>query len=96
MTLLRPCGARLDSKSRNEEAVTALTHKFLLTFDWSPDGKWLLASEQNEEGGRTEIWTEPVPETIAEAGGRSYRPNRVAISGKDVILRRENGSLLGI
>jgi Tol biopolymer transport system component len=64
-----------DSKTGNEEEVTALTHRFMMVFDWSPDGKWLLVSEENEQSGQTEIWEEPA--TGGHEKGRKIVPSEL-------------------
>jgi Tol biopolymer transport system component len=45
------------SQSRSEEPLTAWSSKQdPMVFDWSPDGKWLLVSQANNDTGRYEIW----------------------------------------
>jgi Tol biopolymer transport system component len=55
------------SESRTEDPVTAVSDIFLSVSDWSPDGEWLLASQENKETGKYEIWKLPV------AGSHSKR-----------------------
>jgi Tol biopolymer transport system component len=55
-----------DTQKRSERAITELTRQFLLVFDWSPDGKWLVASEQNVQGNQTDVWIEPATGRRAE------------------------------
>jgi Tol biopolymer transport system component len=47
------------SQSRNEEPLTESSQPFRWVYDWSPDGKWLLMTENNASG-RAEIWLLPV------------------------------------
>jgi Tol biopolymer transport system component len=56
-----PDGTRLAycSQSRNEEPLTESSQPFRWVYDWSPDGKWLLMTENNASG-RAEIWLLPV------------------------------------
>ena len=60
-----------DTQARTEKEITPLvsiapfTNMFLLAFDWSPDGKWLVTSEQNAEG-QTDMWIEPAAGRRAE------------------------------
>ena len=62
------------SESRTEDPVTALSHNFLFVFDWSPDGEWLLASQENKETGKPEIWKLPV------AGSHAKKEAQLIIS----------------
>ena len=52
-----------DSKTRKEEPLTDPQQGGLFIFDWSPDGKWVLASADNLSNGQTEVWRIPT-ETI--------------------------------
>jgi serine/threonine protein kinase len=56
-------------ESHTEEPLTASSHNFAFVTDWSPDGKWLLTSQENKETSRGEIWKIPVADahTTGEA-----------------------------
>jgi Tol biopolymer transport system component len=54
------------TEGRTEVPVTALSHNHLFVFDWSPDGEWLLASQENRETGKFEIWKLPVADAHAK------------------------------
>jgi len=54
------------TEGRTEVPVTALSHNPLFVFDWSPDGEWLLASQENGETGKAEIWKLPVADAHAK------------------------------
>ena len=47
------------SQNRREEALTALSTKVPLPFDWSPDGKRLLVTLENSDSHRWDIWVMP-------------------------------------
>jgi len=47
------------SQYRREEALTALSTKVPLPFDWSPDGKRLLTTVENSDSHRWDIWVMP-------------------------------------
>jgi Tol biopolymer transport system component/DNA-binding winged helix-turn-helix (wHTH) protein len=47
------------SQNRQEEALTALSTKVPLPFDWSPDGKRLLTTLENSDSHRWGIWLMP-------------------------------------
>jgi Tol biopolymer transport system component len=47
------------SQSRNEEPLTESRQSYPFVYDWSPDGKWLLMSDNNASA-RDEIWLLPV------------------------------------
>jgi len=48
------------SQSRNEEPLTESSQSGNGICDWSPDGKWLLITENRNASWRTEIWLLPV------------------------------------
>jgi serine/threonine protein kinase/Tol biopolymer transport system component len=75
-----------DSKTRSEHIVTELRRTWMLFFDWSPDGNWLLVSEGNPFGGQMELWR-------FRAEG-VHRPNdaRVVASGPGFDIYQENFS----
>lgn len=54
------------TEGRTEVPVTPLSHNYLFVVDWSPDGEWLLASQENRETGRAEIWKLPVADAHAK------------------------------
>ena len=47
------------SQNRQEQALTALSTKVPLPFDWSPDGKRLLVTQENSDSHRWDIWLMP-------------------------------------
>ena len=47
------------SQYRREEALTALSTKVPLPFDWSPDGQRLLMTAENSDSHRWDIWVMP-------------------------------------
>lgn len=47
------------SQNRQEEALTALSTKVPLPYDWSPDGKRLLVTLENSDSHRWDIWAMP-------------------------------------
>ena len=52
-----------------EEPLTTLSDTFVLVYDWSLDGKWLLVSQEGD-GERAEVWMLPLasaPHAEAEA-----------------------------
>lgn len=60
------------TQTRSEEAVTSPRVTYgPIPYDWSPDGKSLLASQINNDTGRMEIWEFPVDlSPHAESGAR--------------------------
>jgi Tol biopolymer transport system component len=57
-------------ESHTEEPLTASSPNYTFVTDWSPDGKWLLASQENKETGRTEIWKILVADTHTKGEAR--------------------------
>jgi Tol biopolymer transport system component len=47
------------SQNRHEQALTALSTKVPLPFDWSPDGRRLLVTQENSDSHRWDIWLMP-------------------------------------
>jgi Tol biopolymer transport system component/DNA-binding winged helix-turn-helix (wHTH) protein len=59
------------SQSRNEEPLTTSGQTYRGVQDWSPDGKWLLLSQGNNDTHRAELWLLPVAaRPHAEAASR--------------------------
>ena len=48
-----------DTNTRGEEPLTEPQQGGLFIYDWSPDGKSILASAENPRTGRTEVWQIP-------------------------------------
>jgi len=47
------------SKDRSEEPLTTQDRSVWVVYDWSPDGKWILAEHEYTAEGRSEIWQIP-------------------------------------
>ena len=62
------------SKSRGEEPISVLSNLGPFLFDWSADGKWLLASRGSVENGQAEIWKLPA------AGGAEKEKERKLVA----------------
>jgi Tol biopolymer transport system component len=63
------------SQSRNEEPITT-SRGYREVRDWSPDGKWLLISQGNNDTHRAELWLLPVAaRPHAEAASRKITSN---------------------
>ena len=63
-------------ETRNEEPLTTPSHLGRAPTDWSPDGKFLLMIQDNNNTGREEIWQLPVAtRPHAEAGARRIISN---------------------
>jgi Tol biopolymer transport system component/DNA-binding winged helix-turn-helix (wHTH) protein len=64
------------SETPNEEPLTTPSHLGRAPTDWSPDGKFLLMIQDNNNTGREEIWQLPVAaRPYAEAGARRIISN---------------------
>jgi Tol biopolymer transport system component/DNA-binding winged helix-turn-helix (wHTH) protein len=62
------------SKDRSEEPLTTPDHSGWVVFDWSPDGKSILAETENAAEGHSEIWQIP-----ADAGPHAEATARKVI-----------------
>jgi Tol biopolymer transport system component len=47
------------SKDRSEEPLTTPDRSGWVAYDWSPDGKWILAEREYTAEGRSEVWQIP-------------------------------------
>ena len=64
------------TQSRNEEPITTSTQTYREVRDWSPDGKWLLISQGNNDTHMAELWLLPVAAPPhAEAASRKITSN---------------------
>jgi Tol biopolymer transport system component len=61
------------SQNRHEEALTALSTENPLPYDWSPDGKRLLASLGNSDSHQQEIWEMPIIVTGSPRGSEARK-----------------------
>ena len=78
------------SKDRSEEPLTTPDHSKWVVFDWSPDGKWILAETELTAEGRSEIWQIP-----ADAGPHAEATARKIIFGPGYYVYQSRFSLDG-
>jgi Tol biopolymer transport system component len=74
-----PGGSQLmmwSSQNRNEEPLTTSSQTYREVWDWSPDDKWLLVSQGNNDTHRAELWLLPVAaRPHAEGASRKITSN---------------------
>ena len=77
------------SQSRNEEPLTTSSQTYRAVWDWSPDGKWLLISQGNNDTHKAELWLLPVAaRPHAETASRKITSNSAYASFRGSILSR--------